>query len=213
MRYYVLTDGQEKFIRLDKTSKKYVPVVGEAYATKWDTMTKAENILKSSVERKIRDDYHAEQREIPQAKAEAITNAISQSMISSRQEQLDSLPDGISEWIGKIEEVIGVVSTADEKYNDLNEHLSGIDKKIVDIEHYIEFGRFNAYQGWMCFSYLQKLLQERRVIKNEMTVIVQIRSFGLCEKDLRSLICRISDNACSKIYTPRALPDLFVGKS
>ena len=59
---------------------------------------------------------------------------------------------------------IDILSNSNERKEMLTLKLSDIDKEIVDIQHYIEFGKFNCYQGWMCFKMLQNALQQRRKI-------------------------------------------------
>ena len=96
----------------------------------------------------------------------------------------------------------------EERKNKLSGDLSNIDKEITDIQHYIEFGNFNAYQGWLAFSMLRHRLKKRRKIKNEFQILSQI---GECKinsamvNDIQAAIHKINN----KSYTPRVLPELF----
>lgn len=91
---------------------------------------------------------------------------------------------------------------------ELQSELSMVDKKIFDVKHYIEFGNFNAYQGWMCFKMLQNLLRQRRNYKNEIEVIQLINQSFTNKNSFMALPQRISEIK-NKCYTPRAVPELF----
>lgn len=55
---------------------------------------------------------------------------------------------------------------------------------------------------------LQSLLRERRLIKDDREMLKKILDYGLNKKNMGQL-CREIKNSKNKIYTPRALPELF----
>jgi len=94
-----------------------------------------------------------------------------------------------------------------------NDALSKIDLEKTDIEHYIEFSKLNAYDGWKAYSMLQDVLLRRRKIKIHNSIF--------------NCICRNSNTivAIDKIrgeidtivqrnytYTPRILTNLDYSK-
>lgn len=206
MAYYVLTDGKDHFIRRDDKTKKYVEIGGLSYATKWDNKIAPDNILRSSINKEIRPRYRTVMIKEPVAKASAIENISHDTTADPDGSMLDKV---IDEWIGKINEVKAIMSVAGNRRDVLYDDLSAIDKKIVDMEHYIEFGNFNAYQGWICFKTLQEFLRQRRVYKNEIGVLDIIGRSALNDNSLNKLTEAIKDSAC-KLYSPRAIPELFV---
>lgn len=88
--------------------------------------------------------------------------------------------------------------------------LSDVDKEISDIEHYIEFGKFNCYQGWLCFKMLQNLLQQRRQYKNEMQIITRMKESKISGDSIKALFEGVKELQ-NKVYTPRKFPELFKG--
>jgi hypothetical protein len=109
-----------------------------------------------------------------------------------------------------LQSVVTIIGGVDERFDELSSKLSVVDKKIVDIEHFIEFGKFNCYQGWICFKILQNLLQQRRQYKNEMEVIGKIRGCKIESKEVDILKASIEQIKFKK-YTPRAFKELFNG--
>lgn len=206
MAYYVLTDGEDHFIRRDDKTQRYVEIGGLPYATKWDNKITPTNILRSSINKEIRPRYHTELIKDSVAMASAIENINHDVPANPDGQMLDKV---IDEWIGKINEVKAIMSVAGQRRELLYDDISAIDKKIVDMEHYIEFGNFNAYQGWICFKTLQEFLRQRRVYKNEIGVLDIIGRSALNDNSLNKLTEVIKDSAC-KLYNPRAIPELFV---
>ena len=203
--YYVMTDGNGTFITLDKSTNKYVPIKGEKYAFKWDDRQKAVNIHKSSLSKKIRPMYSVEYRN----DSDAIVNKKNleqQSQITSAKFE----GNAIDKLESMLQSVVAIIGGVDERFDELCDKLSEVDKKIVDIEHYIEFGKFNCYQGWICFKILQNLLQQRRQYKNEMEVINKIRCCKIESKEVDILKASIEQIKFKK-YTPRAFKELFNG--
>ena len=86
--------------------------------------------------------------------------------------------------------------------------LSEVDKEISDINHYIEFGKFNAYQGWLAFNMLRHRLRKRRKIKNELLVIQQLGDSKITSSMLQAIKKSIAEMDNRK-YIPRVLNELF----
>ena len=202
MGVYVITNGDGSYIHRDETTGKYVPIRSFKQATQWDSVLKANSILNNSLPKTIRNDYAVQLID---------TEHIVEKKDMTVQKELcfrNIEDDNISDWLDKINKIRDVLSGSDVRQTELSEKLSGIDKEIVDIEHYIEFGKFNAYQGWMCFKMLQNLLKQRRKIKNEQQVLNLIKQCKISGDSIAALAQVISDIQ-NKCYTPRAFPELF----
>ena len=206
MGYYVMTDGDGSC--RDAVSDKYVPIRDFKKATKWDSIAKASNILNNAISKSIRNKL-------------AIQYIDTDSTVEKRNKSLQSslcsygiIDDNINNWLSEINAIIEIMSDSIPRQQELNAKLSNIDKEIVDIEHYIEFGngKFNAYEGWKCFKMLQNLLVQRRKYKNELQALNLI---GQCQFNRDSLIALSKEvsNIKNKHYIPRALPGLFKSKT
>lgn len=204
MGVYVLTDGTGSYIRHDKLTGKYVPIRSFKQAQQWDSQQKAHSVLNNSVPKAIRNNYAVNLVD---------TEHIVEKDDLSKQKEIcfRSVEDGnIDEWLNKINIVMDAISGSESRKNELLEKLSDIDKQIVDIEHYIEFGKFNCYQGWMCFKMLQNTLQQRRKYKNEIAVLNLIKQCKFNKESLEALASTVADIQ-NKCYRPRAFPELFAG--
>ena len=206
MGVYVITDGNGSFIRHDEGTGRYVPIRSLKHAKQWDSAAKAGAILKNSISSSIRSNYEVRLVETEQT-VEKLTIAETQNTISLRPIEDDNIKD----WLEKVNTIQEVLSGSGNRSAELNEKLSEIDKEISDVNHYIEFGNYNACQGWRCFKMLQMLLRQRRKYKNEIQVLQMIRDCRFDKDSLAVLSERIAD-VSNKCYHPRAFPDLFMNR-
>ena len=116
----------------------------------------------------------------------------------------------LTQWQEKIEQLVELFGGTESRYSELSTKLSDVDKEISDIEHYIEFGKFNCYQGWLCFKMLQNLLQQRRQYKNEMQIITRMKESKISGDSIKTLFESVKELQ-NKVYTPRKFPELFKG--
>lgn len=205
MGFYVLSDGNGSFIRRDFASGKYVPVRSFRQAYKWETESKALSVLRNSVSKSIRGDYSARRYVNGEDVSETIRSDGAEAPAPSAE-----TPD-VSDWMSGISRLIDMISASEQRISDLSEKVSEVDKEIVDVEHYIELGQFNCYQGWLCFKLLQDRLRQRRKYKDEMQLLSLIRQSGADAESLSTLSRKISALR-NKRYSPRAMPELFVKK-
>ena len=90
----------------------------------------------------------------------------------------------------------------------LSNQLSKIDKDIVDIQHSIEFYKYNAAEGYKAYKMLRDKLIERREIKKQMQIITFMKSKGITSDNLHAVVDYIA-NLDNEKYTPRNMPELF----
>lgn len=95
-----------------------------------------------------------------------------------------------------------------QEHDELSQQLSRIDQEVCDIQHYIEFNKLNAAEGYKAYKLLQDKLLERRVIKDNQQKFQMLSSAkvsdifdGTLDKNLKDL--------SSRTYTPRVLKELF----
>ena len=202
MGVYVITNQKGSYIHKDSNSGKYVSTKNLKEAAQWSSFVFANKILSNSISKRMREDYTVQlisTDKIVEKNNISIWNDIGVRNVTN---------DNISEYYFNISNFINYLSCYNDRLKELQTELSMVDKKIVDVEHYIEFGNFNAYQGWMCFKMLQNLLRQRRNYKNEIEVIQLINQSFTNKNSFMALPQRISEIK-NKCYTPRAVPELF----
>jgi hypothetical protein len=115
---------------------------------------------------------------------------------------------------GSSKYIISVISDAVSKLNcrhlSLTEEQSKYDRRLTDIEHYIEFnaGKLNACDGYKAYKLIQDCLVERRKVKDELQMIQAVRDKMAFPED----IAKIDSKVCeleSRRYEPRELNYLF----
>ena len=98
----------------------------------------------------------------------------------------------------------------DREFNKLKQQQSLIDQEITDIQHYIEFNKLNAAEGYKVYKMLQDKLLQRRVIKDDLRkfqMLSDIKVSDIYNGNLDKSIEEMSD----RTYTPRRLTHLFKG--
>jgi len=105
--------------------------------------------------------------------------------------------------------LVTIITTIRKTSDDLNKQLSQMDKLICDLEHEIEFGKFDVFRGYKKIKQLQNSLNERRDIKNEWELIQPLISYiGGIEKNADKVHTTIVNRELSfknRKYTPRVL--------
>lgn len=211
MIFYVITDGHGSYIRKDEFSGKYVPVRNASFAERFEQRCKATNVLKNAIGKNIRSKYKVvDIEEITPArptvkevnssnnKDQVVKTIISEKPVESETEK----------WVSGAEKLTEFVMDAEKRMEELVGLLSEVDKEISDINHYIEFCKFNAYQGWLAFSMLQNRLKKRRKIKDELSVINRLGECKITSDmmiDINNAIAELGNRK----YAPRVLTQLF----
>ena len=219
MCMYVLQDSNNYYIG----TKQFVPVVSLKKAKTWETYGLARNALNNQVKRAFRDRFSVkalEDDDFDKALLPDVQEEKSEAGVNTETESLKPVPPlndlcnrtivkGEADvWEAKINEMVTLFENMDKRYQELFKQLSLIDKEKTDLEHYIEFNKLNASEGWKAFKSLQNVLRQRREIKNEIEAIDRIRQQGLStirfQKASQS-VAQIHD----KKYTPRVCTQLF----
>lgn len=80
------------------------------------------------------------------------------------------------EWMSRLDSLTKEMNI---RYDKLAKEHSEIDKQREDLLHYIEFGRYDAVEGWALLSKLKEVQCKRRVIKDELAALQTFRDVGL----------------------------------
>ena len=94
------------------------------------------------------------------------------------------------------------------KYKEvINEALSYCDKEINDIQHFIEFNKLSASNGYIIYRDLHKLLNQRRELKNTLKIMDEFYSSAQPIKkfELNQRIEYYKQNKKNYIYNPRTM--------
>ena len=202
MSRFMISDERGLYLHKD-FSGNYIPVKNKMFGDFWEQYEKASNVLKNCISRNLRNRYkiiEVEDATIPKQKIkDDIVKRIGNEPIE--EDYLSSLPidiDNFAKFIQNMEQRKEVLASA----------LSDVNKEIIDINHYIEFGRFNAYQGWLAFNLLRGRLKKRRKVKDELQILSQ---FEKCNAD-PSIIASVKaliEELNTRKYKPRKLNELF----
>lgn len=210
MSKYIITDNRGSYIRYDELSRKYVPIKSKNFASTWDDRAKAKNVLNNCVPGNLRQKYGVKELKETAKKPSAQEKTKKEFPIQEvkRVSNLEIYDSNVQEWEEGLKKVESFLVNADERRNELTEKLSNVDKEISDIQHYIEFNRLNAYQGWAVMSMLKNRLQQRREYKDELFLLSKIHGCSLSKKEIEEVREAAAQNRNRK-YSPRVLTELF----
>lgn len=212
MIFYVITDGHGSYIRKDDFSGKYVPVRNASFAERFEQRCKAANVLKNAIGKNIRSKYKVVDIEEETAHIRLTVREVNST--SNKDQVVKTIASEkpaesqTEKWVSGAETLTEFVMDAEKRKEELVGLLSEVDKEISDINHYIEFGKFNAYQGWLAFTMLQNRLRKRRKIKDELSVINQLGECKITSDmmiDIKNAIAELGNRK----YAPRVLTQLF----
>ena len=96
-------------------------------------------------------------------------------------------------------------SDIDQYQKQIREQLSTIDLELTDIDHYIEFNKLSASDGYKIFKLRQNKLKKRREIKDALYTCSLLKKHSLeSKKIIKEINCRER-----RKYTPRVMNELF----
>lgn len=108
------------------------------------------------------------------------------------------------EIISKLEEICGELDLLQDYTDNLANDLSLADSKRCDLEHFIEHNKINSKNSYRICKEMQKVLLERRKIKNDMELNrVMTTNFNkLISKDHRKFLLTELNKTNSKLNKP-----------
>ena len=216
MSRFMISDRKGLYLRRDAFGN-YIPVKKKELGDVWDQRSKASNVLTNCVNKNLRNKYsiiEIEEAVISPPKQKELTIKNVETSIKPKDKIAKKLGDEViednqlSSLSVNIDNFAGFVQNVEERKEILHISLSDVDKEISDINHYIEFGKFNAYQGWLAFNLLRSRLKKRRKIKDELHILTQL---GECKvnsamiENIKTSIKKLN----AREYRPRKLNELF----
>ena len=216
MSRFMISDRKGLYLRRDAFGN-YIPVKKKELGDVWNQRSKASNVLINCVNKNLRNKYsiiEIEEAVISPPKQKELTIKNVETSIKPKDKIAKKLGDEViednqlSSLSVNIDNFAGFVQNVEERKEILHISLSDVDKEISDINHYIEFGKFNAYQGWLAFNLLRSRLKKRRKIKDELHILTQL---GECKvnsamiENIKTSIKKLN----AREYRPRKLNELF----
>lgn len=196
--HYIITDGLNYVCRCQ--SGKYTISTNESNAIVLDK-EKAQNVINNHLPKVNKDKFIPIRVNI---KREDDTEDTNINVSTDNYE----LSENLNEWLDNIVTIKEMAIKAVNKRKFLQDEHSIIEKEIVDLEHYIEFTRFNGCTGYKATIMLQQRLKDRRKIKDELFAINQFLS-KIPETNEIIHVEKSIKGLDSRLYEPRVLKELF----
>lgn len=194
--YFIITDNNGYFYCLSKSGNPYFSnSLTEAY--KWRRKDRAEKYLSICLNNnpdcyvKLIDDNKQRINKHLIEHAETLNKSIEYS--------------DANRWIDSISTATNGFTNIDFLLSQTLEEKTQIEKTITDLRHYIEFGNFNAYQGFRLFRILQNLLRQRRSYKD---IIFLLENISEKSNDTDYIYWCAIQLKCRN-YKPRVLKNMF----
>ena len=209
MNGYVITDPKKTIFVCKDTSGSYSLTTDKAKALIWDSQPAAETVFKSNLSKLIKSKGVT-------VKSVALQMVCSEPKETPKKVVEEPILEPKPEF-GSSKYIISVLSEAVAKLNcrhlELSDELSTYDRKVTDIEHYIEFnvGKLNARDGYKAYKLLQDVLVERRKVKDELQILQVVKDKMALPEDIENIHERVKELEGRK-YEPRELKYLFGGE-
>lgn len=214
MTYYLLTDNNGTYIRKD-ISGKYVTIRSEACAERFESMVKAKRVLTSQIPNKTRNMLTI--KEIHEGEPGSAEKDVSKvdKIVDDHELEAVYVPNfdyTMDDLEKDLDRIIGYIKNSRKRNSELSVCMSQVDMKINDMAHYIEFGTFNACQGWKQFASLQSTYRVRRKIKDGMALTKCAAEMPPAVLENLELMKATIGTMKERKYTPRVKGDIaFVG--
>ena len=188
---YIICNN-DNYINRDK--KNHFSIVSSMYkATKWNDITKANNICKNNIKKLVQ------------------TYGLEVKYVSQENKVLNPVAKPIElgyDILDKVKEIFTFTKEIEERRLYLMEMVHNIDLEIVDIEHAAEFYTLNASQGYKLYKMLHDARIQRRSYKDELEKINLSLGTSIRSANMENLEKSIVGMEHRK-YEPRVNKELF----
>ena len=90
------------------------------------------------------------------------------------------IPAEVQDWLNRVQECNGLAKDAASRKSELIQKLSNVDKELSNCLHEIELSKdMNACNGFKAYRQTKNILQKRRLIKDELSVVDSILTSNL----------------------------------
>ena len=192
----MVTDGV-KYLRQNQRGDYYFS--NKKDATVWNTQKQALNALNNGICKSTRKRFFVEKANKTSDPCDVLNDL------------LEADTSDFNLWLTSISNFDRIVKTLAALKKELCKELSDINNELCDIQHYIEFGKLNACQGWAAAEMMKNTRQQRRKVKDAMYIIDEIikgKSRDVSEYESAQTAIFYLNN---RKYTPRKLNFLFEG--
>lgn len=196
---YIITNPNKKiYIRLD--DKGHPETCVKQNAQKFES-SKAKNILDNLP--KTLKKFHF--------KIQAIPGEIVHIEQEEKEEKLVStyytIPVQVKQWVERVKNCNDLAKDADKRKGELIDALSNVDKELSNCLHIIELTKWkNGCDGYKEYKTVKNILERRRCIKDELTVVQSI-----LESNLQSMasdrIEKVVNRLGNRIFNVREVKD------
>ncbi len=164
MDYFIRNN--KVYIRLNENGKAETCVKNHAQRFEY---SKAKNVIASLPKPLKRMNFKTEAiPEISERPSVTLEKACEPKLICDVKETHVS----VQTWVERIKGLNGLADDALQRKTELASQLSTPDKRKVDMEHEIEFAaKVNACNGYKMFRELKDLLEQRRIVKDELLIV------------------------------------------
>lgn len=110
------------------------------------------------------------------------------------------VPNTVTSWMDRIEQCNNLISDARHRKDELFDQLSDIDKELSNCLHIIEMTKWKSgCDGYKEYKRVKQILEKRRVIKDELSVVQSISSCNLKHLSVDHVV----DNLENRSFTIR----------
>ena len=115
----------------------------------------------------------------------------------------------LDDFTSQMDLLISISEQIESRIKQLNKKLSAADKKLTDIEHYIEGPSLSASQGYRAYKMLREARIYRRKIKLELDAYSNVANCHVRKKSLTKVKANAEKKGRYWLYEPRVMPELF----
>lgn len=188
---YILANNSGKYICKD-SKERFSITTNSQLATSWETREKAENVRKNCLTKTLKNKGFTVKEIKEEVKEETKEEKVAI--------DLEHFEENLKDILDDVSHIDTLISDIPTKLSTLFHAQSIVDREISDIHHWIEFDRFNAYEGYKAFALLKSKLIHRRQIKDGIEILRAVSDMETTIQNLRN-----------RSYTPRELEELFGG--
>lgn len=216
LQEFIIGNDEGIYLCYDKM-KRLSKVKGIEKATKFETESKARNVLMCSLPKKKRTGWRviAKERKEKISKGIECDNTYQNQSIVIREDGGEcryrsdiSIPEERKDWDLIRKNFEAIYSDIVKYKEEIFQKLIDVESELCDCEHACEFFKFNAAKGYNLYSMIRERRIRRRYLKNEykkISLMLNMSYQEIAEGKLEKGFKEIDEQS----YKPRVLKELF----
>lgn len=118
-----------------------------------------------------------------------------------------TVPESVSKWVERVKTCNDLAKDAAKRKDELIDALSNIDRELSNCLHFIELTKWkNGCEGYKEYKSVKSILERRRVIKDELSVVQSILESNL-ESIATDRIEKVVDRLNKRVFNIREVKD------